>query len=355
MVEKILVKGNEAIGWGGLSAGADAFFGYPITPQNEVTEWFAREFPKRGKVFVQSQSETGTINMLLGAAAAGVRAMTSTATPGFALMQEVIPHLAVSELPAVIVLVQRGGPGSGHIRHNQTGYAEAIYAGGGGAHTIVLAPSTAQEAADYVQFAFFLADKYRNPAIVLSDAMTGQMMESIEVRTLDLGPLPEKDWAVRGRDFNTDGKRHDIFNGPWGPWVSHIEHLEEKYQRIANTETMYEGYHTEDASLVLVAFGYMARCCKEAVNMARSEGLRVGLLRPITLWPFPYKAIKELANRRSEFLVAEDNMGQMISDVRLAVEGQAKVHLLSASARDIPTDAGIIFPHWVIEEIKRLI
>jgi len=354
-MQKILVKGNEAIGWGGLMAGADAFFGYPITPQNEVTEWFAREFPKRGKVFVQSQSETGTINMLLGAAAAGFRAMTSTATPGFALMQEVIPHLAVSELPAVIVLVQRGGPGSGHIRHNQSGYAEAVYAGGGGAHTIVLAPSTAQEAADYVQIAFHLADKYRNPAIVLSDAMTGQMMESVEVRALDFSPLPEKEWAIRGRDFNKDGKRHDMFNGPWGPWVKHIEHLEEKYQTIADNETMYEDYHTGDASLIIVSFGYMARCCKEAVVTARSEGLKVGLLRPITLWPFPYDAIRELATRGCNFLVAEDNMGQMIKDVKLGVEGEAKVNLLGASARDIPTDAGIVFPNKVLEAINQLI
>lgn len=354
-MEKILVNGNEAVGWGGLMAGADAFFGYPITPQNEITEWFAREFPKRGKVFVQSQSETGTINMLLGAAAAGARAMTSTATPGFALMQEVMSHLAVSELPAVIVLVQRGGPGSGHIRHSQTSYADALYAGGGGAHNIVLAPSSAQEASDFVQLAFYLADKYRNPVVVLSDAMTGQTMESLELRALEFGDLPDKDWAVRGRDFNKNGQRRDIFNGPWGPWVTHIEHIEQKYQTIASTEVRVEEDHLEDADLVLVAFGYMGRCCKEAVLLARAEGIRAGLLRPITLWPFPSQAIRNLADRGCQFLVAEDNMGQMVNDVRLAVEGRATVHMINASARDVPTAAGVIFPHRVFAEIQKLV
>src|SRR3972149_12276761 len=204
---KLLVRGNEAVGWGALMADCAAFFGYPISPQNETIEWFAREFPKRGKVFVQSQCETGSINMLYGGAATGVRCMTSTSSPGWGLMQETMSHLANAELPCVVVLVQRGGPGQGTTRHAQMDYLSATRCGGpGGYKTIVLAPASVQETHDLMQLAFYLADKYRNLVVVLTEALTGQVSEPLELRTLDFGPLPQQDWAVLGTGQRPDGR-----------------------------------------------------------------------------------------------------------------------------------------------------
>ncbi|MEW6616585.1 MAG: 3-methyl-2-oxobutanoate dehydrogenase subunit VorB [Thermodesulfobacteriota bacterium] len=363
MTKRMFIQGNEAVGWGALYGGCDAFFGYPITPQNEVTQWFAREFPKRGKVFLQSQSEVGSINMLFGGAAAGFRVMTSTSSPGWGLMQETISHCVAAEVPCVIVLVQRGGPGSGSIRHAQMDYITATRGGGpGGYKNIVLAPASAQEIHNLIQLGFHLADKYRNPTVILTDGILGQVSESVDVQTIDFGPLKQKDWALRGRENQKDGKSRIINSAvgilplpPYPDYISWLRHIEEKFQEMENAELRYEMYEAEDAELILVAYGYTARVSKEAVNMCRAEGLKVGLIRPITLWPFPYDIIKEKACQGCKFLVIEDSLGLMIQDVRISVEGRTDVHLIGILDRHIPTDGGMIMPVRVIEEIKRLL
>ena len=360
MGERIFVQGNEAIGWGALNAGCDGFFGYPITPQNEATEWFAREFPKRGRVFVQSESETGSINMLFGAASAGVRCMTSTSSPGWGLMQEGMSHLAAGDLPAVIALVQRGGPGAGTTRHAQTDYTSVTQGGGpGGYKNIVLAPASVQEVHDIMQLSFYLADKYRNPVVVLSDGILGQIREPLELRTIDFGPLPEKDWALCGRDNRKDKGRRFIHSAPgliptsvgldYNDWLAHYR---KKCEEMAS-EVRYEVYGDDDAKLLLVAFGYPARSCEEAINKAREEGIKVGLIRPITLWPFPSQVIQEKALQGSKFLVIEDNLGQMVHDICCAVEGKAEVHLMDILTRHLPHDGGMIMPGRILEEIKK--
>jgi len=363
MAERMLVQGNEAVGWGAVSAGCLYFFGYPITPQNEIPEWFARELPKRGGVFVQSESETGSINMLMGGASTGVRCMTSTSSPGWGLMQEGISSISAAELPCVVVLVQRGGPGGGSIRHSQMDYMAVTRGGGGGGYkNIVLAPASVQEVHDLMQLAFYLADKYLNQVVVLSDGIIGQIAELMEVKTIDFGPLPEKDWAVRSIGRQKDGKRRMISHGkgviagpPYFTYIAYLDHLKEKYQQMADAEVRYESYQTDDAKLILVAYGYVARVSKEAVNMARDQGLKVGLIRPITLWPFPYQQIREKAQLGCNFLVAEDSMGLLVEDVRIGVEGKAEVNLLDISARHMPTDGGMILPGRVLQEIRRVL
>ncbi|MFC1944038.1 3-methyl-2-oxobutanoate dehydrogenase subunit VorB [Chloroflexota bacterium] len=362
MAEKIFVHGNEAVCWGALEADCEAYFAYPITPQNEIPEWMSREFPKRGKVFVQAMSETGAINMVYGAAAAGVRVMTSTSGPGWGLMQETMSHLADNELPAVIVVVQRGGPGQGHTQHSQMDYMQVTRGGGqGGYRAMSLAPASVQEVHDLVQLAFHLSDKYLIPVIVLSDAMTGHIMESLDLRTLDFGPRPERQWAVKGKAHQKDGNRQIILSHnlvrmvkPYDTYINFLEHLQQKWQEIEENEVRYESYRTDDAEIVLVAFGYMGRICKEAVEMAREQGLKVGLIRPITLWPFPSKPIRAKAAEGADFLVVEDNLGQMIDDVRLAVAERGSVDLLGVLSRDTPMEGGRIFPDRVLEEIVKL-
>jgi len=361
MGERIFAQGNEAVGWGALSAGCDGFFGYPITPQNEIPEWFSREFPKRGKVFVQSQSETGSINMLYGGAAAGFRVMTSTSGPGWALMQEGMSHLATAELPCVVVLVQRGGPGQGSVRHAQMDYLSVTRGGGqGGYKNIVLAPVSVQETHDLVQLAFHLADKYRNPVIVLTDGLLGLIAEPLEVKTIEFSPLPEKDWATRGREKQTDGNRRFINSYPSGAppyenYIAWLEHIGKKYQQMADSELRHATYQVEDAELLLIAYGYSARVSQEALIMARAQGLKVGLIRPTTLWPFPYQMIRDRVDTGCRFLVVEDSLGQLVEDVRIAVQGRTEVHLLGIRSRHIPTDGGMILPGRVLEEIKRLL
>ncbi|MFO8011226.1 MAG: 3-methyl-2-oxobutanoate dehydrogenase subunit VorB [Dehalococcoidia bacterium] len=365
MAEKVLVKGNEAVGWGAVNAGVDAFFGYPITPQNEVIEWMARELPKRGKTFVQIQSENGAIMTVYGGAAAGFRVMTSTAGPGWSLMQEGMSHLAAADLPCVVVLTQRGGPGQGSIRHAQMDYAPVTRGGGaGGYKQIVLAPNSVQEIHDFVQLAFHLADKYCNPVIVLSDGILGLILEAIEIKATDFEPVPEKDWAVKGRDRHPEtmmrrfvhsstasGKfREGFFH--YGAW---LEHFHQKHLQMAENEVRHETSQVEDADLVIIAFGYVSRVCTEAINRARSEGLRVGMLRPITLWPLPSAAIREQADRGRKILVVEDNLGQLVDDVQCAVQGKTEVHFLGMLSRHLPNDGGMIMPGTVLNEIRRII
>lgn len=363
MSDRKFVQGNEAIGWGALYGGCDAFFGYPITPQNEIPEWFAREFPPRGKVFVQSQSELGSINMVYGAACIGARTMTSTASPGWSLMMETMSNLSGAELPCVIVLVQRGGPGGGSVRHAQMDYTSATRGGGhGGYKNIVLAPASVQECHDLVQLAFYLADKYRNPVVVLSDGLIGQVAETLEVKTIDFGPLPDKDWATTGLDSHRDKRTRWIHSAPgiipmerYTNYIDYLQHMLKKYQDITESEVRFEYYRTEDAELLLVAYGYSARVCKRVVDMARPLGINVGLIRPITLWPFPYLAIKEWALKGCKFIVVEDSLGQLVEDVRIGVEGREDVHLMSVLDRHIPTDGGIILPGSVLRKVRELI
>jgi 2-oxoglutarate ferredoxin oxidoreductase subunit alpha len=357
MGESIFVGGNEAVGWGALSAGCLCYFGYPISPQNEIIEFFAREMSERGGVFVQAQSETGTIGMLYGAAACGVRAMTSTSSPGWGLMQEGMSNLAGARLPCVVVLVQRVGPAVQNLQHAQMDYNSVTKGGGGGGYkNIVLAPASVQETHDLVQLAFYLADKYRNPVIVLTDALTGHIFEPLEVKTLDFGPLPDKaDWALRVRGKRKDGK-HIVSpaKGMVEGYIDYLCDLRQKYQAM-ESELRYEDYQMEDAELVVVAYGYCARVSQEAVDIARAQELKVGLLRPITLWPFPYQRIRDKAAQGCKFLVVEDSLGLMIEDVRMGAEGKAKVSLLDITCRHLPSEDGMIMPGKVLEEIRRLL
>jgi 2-oxoglutarate ferredoxin oxidoreductase subunit alpha len=360
MVKRFLAEGNEAVGWGAISAGCHCFFGYPITPQNEIIELLSRELPKRDGIFVQSQCETGTINMLFGAAAAGVRAMTSTSSPGWGLMLEGMSNLAAARLPCVVVLVQRVGPGVQRLTHSQQDYNSATKGGGGGGYrNIVLAPASVQETHDLMQLAFYLADKYRNPVVVLSDGLMGHVTEPLELKTLEFGPLPEKDWAVTRRGKHADGK-HRAIGASYNPlkgesFVSYLSDMRETYQAIEATEVRFDEYKTEDAELILVAYGYCARVSEEAVDAARAEGLKAGLLRPITLWPFPDKAVQDKAAKGCKFLVVEDSMGLMVDDVRNAVAGKAEVYLADATFRHLTSEDGMIMPGRVLDEIRRLL
>jgi 2-oxoglutarate ferredoxin oxidoreductase subunit alpha len=363
--KKVLITGNGIVGWAALMAGCEAYFGYPVTPQNEITEWFAKEYPERNKVFVQTHAETASVNMLLGAAAAGARAMTSTSGPGWGLMMEGLSTIAALEFPCVIVNVARGGPGPGTIRQSQQDYFSVTKGGGqGGYRCIVLAPSSVQETHDFLQLAFYLADKYRNPVVVLSDAFIGQMAEFAEIKPIDFGPLPEKTWALRGLDKQKDGRKRSYVGAAYhemspewvykGSYLDWIDHLDKKYKQISQEEVRSEGSELEDCELVLVAFGHVARACREAVAVAREQGYRVGLLRPITLWPFPTQAIRQLVKPNRKFLVVEDNLGQMVEDVELAVQGKCPVSLVNMLDRDRRSDAGLIVPDRIVQEIKKI-
>ena len=365
MTERMLVKGCHAVGMGAAHAGCEAFFGYPITPQNDVIEWFAREFPPRGKVFVQTPSESSAIMMVYGGAATGARVMTSTAGPGWALMQEGMSHLAGADLPAVIVNTQRGGPGQGTVRHAQMDYLCVTRSGGnGGYKNIVLAPASVQEVHDQMQLAFHLADKYCNPVVVLSDGIIGLISETIVSEKLDLGPVPEKEWAVKGRNHHADpGMRRFAHSAVaagkiregYPTFLSWMEKTDKKYKEMERTEVRYDTYLADDADLVLVSFGYSSRVCKEAINRVRKDGLKVGLVRPITLWPFPYEPIREKAEAGCKILVVEDSLGQMIDDVKVAVPDGTEVHLLGILSRHVPDDGGMLLPGAVVNEIRRIL
>jgi 2-oxoglutarate ferredoxin oxidoreductase subunit alpha len=363
MSERVFAQGNEAIGWGAINAGCLHFFGYPITPQNEVIEWFARELPRRGGVFVQSQCETGAINMVMGAGATGVRVMTSTSGPGWSLMQETMSHMANAEIPCVIVIVQRGGPGQGTTQHAQMDYLSATKGGGhGGYRNIVLTPASVQEIHDLVQLAFHLADKYRNPVVVLTDGLLGQMAEPLEIKTLDFGSLPPKDWAVCGLGrHRKDGTHHVsafsgfVFQRYHPSYLDLIEHLVQKYH-LMEAEVRYEArWLDDDPDLIVVAYGYTFRVALEAVNQAREAGLRVGMLRPITVWPFPTSVLRSLASPKVKFLVVEDGMGGLVEDVEMAVGGRAEVHLVNMLYRHMKTPSGMILPEVVYRKVVELV
>ncbi len=339
---KILMEGNRAIGEAAIRAGCQCYFGYPITPQNELTEYMANHLARRpGCTFIQAESELAAINMVFGASVAGARAMTSSSSPGISLKQEAISYLAGCELPAVIVNMSRGGPGLGSIAAAQSDYFQATRGGGHGDYrTIVLAPSSVQELADLTHRAFDLADKYRVPVLILGDAMVGQMREPVEFKHEAPDVLPVRSRSLRG----AKGRPSRIFK----TFTSKPAELEElnwslyrRYQLIKKEETTSETFLTDDARLVVIAFGAAARIAKGAIKSVRSEGMKVGMVRPITLWPFPSEKIQEVAAQANQFLVFEMNMGQMIEDVQLALNGKGKVSFYGRPGGVIPTPAEV--------------
>lgn len=344
-MEKELWKGNEAIAEAAIRAGCNCFFGYPITPQSEVPEYMSLHMPQHGGVFVQSESEVAAINMVYGAAGAGMRAMTSSSSPGVSLKQEGITYIAGAELPCVIVNCMRGGPGLGTIQPAQGDYYQATRGGGNGDYrTPVLAPSNIQEAVDFTQEAFDIADQYRTPVMVLADGLIGQMMEPIVWHEVPKRKLPEKDWATTGRKGRD---HHNVVNSLYidpHECDDHNRHLEEKYEQIAKNEVRWEEKNTEDAEVVIAAYGTPARIAISAIEVLREEGIKAGLFRPITLWPYPEKALHDLAGKDhvKAILTVEMSMGQMIDDVRLAVEGQKPISFLGRAGGVIPTVEEIV-------------
>jgi 2-oxoglutarate/2-oxoacid ferredoxin oxidoreductase subunit alpha len=325
MAQKRLMGGNEAMAEGAIRAGCRFFYGYPITPQNEVPEYMSRRMPEVGGTFIQSESELAAISMVLGSAAAGARAMTSSSSPGISLKQEGLSYMAGCRLPAVIANVQRGGPGLGDIGAGQGDYWQAVKGGGhGDYHLIVLAPASVQEMADLATLAFDLADRWRNPVMILADAYIGQMMEPLEWHEYAApADLPPKTWALTGAKGRPKNVIKSFFLHP-GLLEKYNILLQEKYALVREKEQRWEEVKTENADVVIVAYGSTARIAKGLVAHG-VEGGRVGLLRPITLWPFPERRIRELAEAGKRFLVSEMSVGQMVEDVRLAVEGRAKV------------------------------
>jgi len=322
------MRGNHIVAEAAVRAGCRYYFGYPITPQNETPEYMAERLSKiEGGVFIQAESELAAINMVTGASMAGGRAMTSSSSPGISLMQEGISFLSALELPAVIVNMTRGGPGLGNIAPAQSDYFQATRGGGHGDYrNIVLGPASGQELANLTFEAFDLADKYRTPVIILGDGMLGQMMEALEFPAeVPLKKLPPKDWTLTGAKGRPSRILRSLLLDP----VEEEElnwKLMRKYGKILREETRWETYACDDAKMILVAFGIGARIAKGAVKRAREQGLRVGLIRPITLWPFPSKVIKDFSKKVKQFFVFEMNMGQMVEDVRLALEGAGEVH-----------------------------
>ncbi len=322
-----LMKGNEAIGEAAIRAGCGAYFGYPITPQNELTQYMATYMAPNGRVFIQAESEVAAINMVFGAAATGSRAMTSSSSPGVSLKQEGISYMCGADLPAVIVDVARAGPGLGGITPAQGDYFQATRGGGhGDYHTIVLAPKGVQEAADLTFEAFDITDKYNIPVLILADGLIGQMMEAVKLPApKDLSTVPPKPWAVGNQ--SKGGVVNHISSMNLDPPSLEIENLEryKRYDVVIKELCRYEEVQVEDADLIIVAYGTSARISQSALKTAREKGLKVGLFRPITLWPFPYDRLNALAKPGRKFLAVEMSMGQMVEDVRLAVNGKAPV------------------------------
>lgn len=348
MDDRILMCGNEALAESAIIAGCDAYFGYPITPQNEITAYMSKRMPEEGRVFVQSESELAAINMVFGASATGKRAMTTSSSPGISLMQEGISYLAGAELPSVIVNVMRGGPGLGNIAPSQGDYFQATRGGGHGDYrTIALGPSTVQELVDCMPLAFDLADQYRMPVTILADGILGQMMEPIVFNNKPRRSLPPKDWALTG----AKDREQNIVRSLWlgeGVLEEHNYKLQEKYKKVEADEVLCEQYEIDDADIVVIAYGVAARIVRSAVSKAREEGIKAGWIRPITLWPFPTKQISKAADELSIFLVVEMSLGQMVEDVKLAVAGKVPVVFYGRAGGGVPTVS------QVLERIKQL-
>ena len=342
MAERVLMNGNDAIAEGAIRAGCDAYYGYPITPQNELAAYMAKHMPDHERVFIQAESELAAINMVFGTSAAGKRAMTSSSSPGISLKQEGISYIAAAELPAVIVNVQRGGPGLGNIAPSQADYFQATKGGGhGDYHQIVLAPNSVQEMHDLTVLAFELADRYRTPVMVLTDGRLGQMMEPTILHEGPPPTVPEKPWSITG----AAGREPNIIRSlllPDGELEALNIHLQEKYKEITATETRVEERMTDDCDILLVAYGASARIAKGALGEAREKGIEVGLLRPITLWPFPSARLAEVAAGASHLLVVEMSSGQMLEDVRLAVTDGTPIALEGRMGGAVPTVTDVL-------------
>lgn len=349
--EKIFVKGNEAVAMAAIEAGCRCYFGYPITPQSDIPEYLSRELPRLGGEFIQAESEIGAINMLLGASACGARAMTSSSGPGISLKQEGISYMAGSELPGVIVDIMRAGPGLGGIDASQADYFQATRGGGhGGYRIIVLAPASVQEMYDLTMLAFDLSDLYRMPALVLADSVVGQMKESLIPNKRPVTLLPDKLWVVRGRAAaEPQNVVKSLYLGDGEMEAFHWK-MHARYKELADNECRWEELTTDDANLIVTAFGSTARIAKTAVAMAREAGMKVGLLRPITLFPFPTHAYANLSQRCKRFLDIELSTGQMIDDVRLSVACDTDVAFYGRppGAGSLPT------PEEIFEQIRKI-
>ena len=345
-----LMKGNEALAEAAIRAGCHAYFGYPITPQSEILEYLADEGRKRGMIVLQAESEVASINMIYGAAGAGARTMTSSSSPGISLMQEGLSYIASAELPCLVVNVNRGGPGLGTIQPAQGDYFQATKGGGhGDYHLIVLAPSSVQEMADFVYDAFDLADKYRNPVMILSDGALGQMMEKVRFRDYDpKDHQVAKPWATTGKPKTRGANVITSLHIQPEKMEDINLRLQAKYRTIEETEIRFEEFQTGDADILLAGYGLVARIAMKAAELAREKGLRVGVIRPITLYPFPYARIRELAGTVSSVLTVEMNAGQMVEDVRLAVEGRVPVGFYGRMGGIIPG------PEEIVREITTM-
>ena len=331
-----LCKGNIAVIKGAVLAGCRAYFGYPITPASEVAEAAALYLPEVGGTFIQAESETASINMVYGAASAGIRVMTASSGPGVSLMQEGISYLAGAELPCVIVDVMRGGPGLGNIAPEQSDYFAMVKGGGHGDYrNLVVAPASVQEMADLTVLAFELADKYRNPAIVLADGFVGQMMEPLDLEYREIAP-PEKPWAVKGTAETRKNRVSSIYLET-DELEEHQRRMEAKYLRAQQTESRCEQYCTADAELIVVGYGIVSRLLRSAVDEARKQGIKVGLFRPITLWPFPTAQLQSLAQRTDKFLTVELSNGQMLEDVKLALNGRRPTEFYGRVGGNVPS------------------
>ncbi len=349
MAEKVLMKGNEAMAEAAMQAGCKLFFGYPITPQTEVAAYMAKKMPKIDGLFLQAESEVAAINMVYGAAGAGARVMTSSSSPGISLKAEGISYIAGADLPCVIVNIVRGGPGLGGIQPAQSDYFQATKGGGhGDYHLVVLAPSSVQEMVQLTTEAFDIADIYRMPVMIMGDGMLGQMMEPVSFENTTHREVPEKTWATTTTDMK---RKRNIINSLY----IQPEELEkinnerlEKYNYIKENEVKVECTNVEDADVVLVAYGVVARIAKTAMNMMREKGVKVGVIRPITLWPFPEKTIKEAAKTAKAFISVEMSQGQMVEDVRLAVGDTAPVYFYGRNGGVVPT------PDEICAEIEKI-
>ncbi|MFW6381060.1 MAG: 3-methyl-2-oxobutanoate dehydrogenase subunit VorB, partial [Bacillota bacterium] len=346
---KVLMKGNEAIGEAAIRAGCRYFFGYPITPQSELPAYLSRHLPKVGGVYLQAESEIAASNMVYGAAGAGARVMTSSSGPGISLKAEGISYMAGAELPAVIVNIMRGGPGLGSIQPSQADYFQATKGmAHGDFHLPVLAPSSVQEAVDLTREAFEIADNYRNPVLILGDGIIGQMMEPVEFsEPVDPEDLPAKPWATDG----AKGREKNLINSlALAPedLEQHNWNLKEKYDRMREREVRYQSVDLEQAEIVIIAYGTTARIASSALEMAREEGLKVGMIRPISLFPFPYQVIQETAARVERLLVVEMSTGQMVEDVQLAVRGETPIHFQGSPGGMVPT------PETILEKLREI-
>ncbi len=342
MADKVLMKGNEAIAEAAIKAGCRHYFGYPITPQTEVAAYMSKRMPKIGGTFLQAESEVAAINMVIGVSSTGKRVMTSSSAPGVSLKSEGISYLAGCDLPALVVNVQRGGPGLGGIQPSQSDYFQATKGGShGDYHNIVLAPASVQEMASLTIKGFELADKYRMVCMLLADGTMGQMMEPVEID--DINPeTVEKPWALTGTDMK---RKPNIVNSLYlKPDELEAKNFErfEKYKVVEENEVMYESYLMDDAEICIVAFGITSRVAKNAINEARAKGIKVGMIRPITLWPFPKKALYEASERCKAFISVEMNMGQMIGDVELAIRCKRPVYLCNRTGGMIPTPEEVL-------------